>query len=258
MNGEWIFQVVLVLTSALVSALVGYLLGKRSQKLQIIREYVTDIVKNEYPALYEEMTMNSETLDNYLEKPNVNFNFFKLSQFYDRGLDEFMKRHHKDLFLMVDSFHKNILPKFYELSVRKLMDKLFDVSYNFLRKSLPREVVNTAAMIAVDLAKTINPYYIVPDLLNERYEEARNKIEECILDRTSHIYREKAESQFAYVIKRQSETINFDEISQSLIEKAKPEITNFLEAYKELKKQNDKEVKEKILPLLQKYISNPI
>ena len=165
MNGEWIFQVLLVLTPAIASALVGYLLGKRSQRLQIIREYITDIVKTEYPALYEEMIMNSETLNNYLEKPNVNFSFSKLNRFYDRGLNEFMKRHHKDLFIMIDTFHRDILPRFYELSVRKLMEKLFDISSSFLRKTLPREVVDTSEKIAVDLAKSINPYYIIPDLL---------------------------------------------------------------------------------------------
>lgn len=62
----------------------------------------------------------------------------------------------------------------------------------------------------------------------------------------------------AFAPRKQSERVNYDEISQSLLEKAKPEIANIIEAYKELEELNDKEVKEKLLPLLQKYISNPI
>lgn len=73
---------------------------------------------------------------------------------------------------------------------------------------------------------------------------------------TAHIYREKAKRR--WTVRRQSEIINFGEISQSLLEKTKPEIASLLEAYKELKKQNDTEVKERLLPLSQKYISNPI
>jgi hypothetical protein len=43
-----------------------------------------------------------------------------------------------------------------------------------------------------------------------------------------------------------------------LIAKAEPEITILLKAYKELKKLNDKETKGQLLPLLRKYIGNPI
>jgi len=48
------------------------------------------------------------------------------------------------------------------------------------------------------------------------------------------------------------------EISQTLIENTKPHIASLKKMFKELKMQNDKEVKAKLLPLLQKYISNPI
>lgn len=91
--------------------------------------------------------------------------------------------------------------------------------------------------------------------MNERYEEVQSKIETCILEKTSHIYREKTKRPF--VIRGQRKEISFDEISQSLMEKAKPQTANLKEAYTKLKKQNDEEVK-KLLSLLQEYISNPI
>lgn len=256
MNGEWIYLEIARWTLSLVLLYIGYILGIRSQKKQGLREYITETVKDEYPVLFQEMKRNSETLDNYLENPNVNFDFPELSQIYDTGLDGFMKRHHKDLHVRVDSFRRNILPKFYELSVKELMDRLFGVFSKHLTESLPKELVSVSDMIAVDLAKSINPYYIIPDLLNERYKEVRNKIEACILYTTSHIREERRKR--PYVIRGQQTAINFDAIAQSLIEKAKPEIAILIKAHKELKKENDKEVRGKLLPLLQKYISNPI
>jgi len=106
-----------------------------------------------------------------------------------------------------------MFPKFWELDtlVRKLMDKLSDVSSNHLRKSLPKEAVDISKRIAHDLSKSINPCYIIPDLLNERDEEVRNKIERCILESTSHIYREKANK--PYVIRGHKtwiDTFDFD------------------------------------------------
>jgi len=264
MNDEWIYIQIASWMASLVFAYIGYRLGLRSQKIQALREYVAEMVKDKYPSLFSEMNRNTEFLDNYLDFPYAHFEFPELDRLYNRGLEGFMKRHHKDLFLTVDSFRTNILPKFKELYSLKMesVKKVFDIWSSYLRKSLPEEDLSRGDIIkhvAEDLLTTMNPYNVLPLLLNGTDEEIRNKIEGCIRDRTSHIYREKAESQFAYVIsRRQSEIINFDEVSQSLIEKAKPEIANLIDVYKELKKQNDLEVKEKLLPLLQKYISNPV
>jgi len=258
MNGEWIFQIVLVLASSLVSVFVGYLFGVKQQKKQALREHITGIAKDEYQTLFSEIKRNSEYLDTYLENPDFAFPFSRLKDFFDRGLDYFMKKHHRDLFLKIDFFQKEVLSNINELDLLtiKTKEKIFDYWFKYLTSSLPKEMAKESERIAKSLIKTICPHYVLPDLLNERYDEIRNKIEVCIMDKTSHIYREKVER--SYVIREQQKEINFHEISQSLIEKAKPEIASLIEAYKELKKQNDKEVKKKLLPLLQKYISNPI
>ena len=257
MNGEWIYFELArwILSVALVY--LGYLLGIRSQKVQALREYITGIVRDEYPELFFEIKRNLEYLDNYLENPGFAFPFPKLNNFFGRGLDEFMKRHHKDLFQIVSFFQEEVLPNFRELDLHtvRTKEKIFDSWCKYLKNSLPKEVAEESKRIAEDLIKT-GPHYVLPDLLNERYGEVRNKIEKCFFSKTSHIYREK--TQMRHVINMQSEIVDFDEISQSLIEKAKPEIAHLIETYKELKKENDREVKEKLLPLLQKYISKPI
>lgn len=263
MNGEWfqwIQQILIpVLVSVIVSAMVGYLLGSKRQKKQILQGHITGIAGEEYPSLFDELRRNSEQLDNYLNYPFVTFNFPKLDQLYNRGLEEFIRKHHKDLFSVIDSFRKNVLPKFKELhSLKKeSVKKIFDIWLSYLRKYLPEEDLsrgNIIGRIPEDLLTTINPYNILHLLLNGRDEEVRNKIEGCILDRTSHIYQKKR----SFVNRGQAKVINYDEIYQALMDKAKPEIANIVDRYKELKKQNDNEVKERLLPLLQKYISNPI
>lgn len=103
MNGEWALELLRWLSSFLLSlifAFIGYRLGLRSQNIHVLREYVTEIAKKEYQLLFSEIKRNSGLLKNFLEKPNVNFSFPVLDQIYSRGLEEFMKRHHKDLFLL--------------------------------------------------------------------------------------------------------------------------------------------------------------
>jgi hypothetical protein len=58
MNGAWIFQIILVLVSALVSASVGYFFGVKQQKKQALGEYITEIVRDIYPALFSEMGLH--------------------------------------------------------------------------------------------------------------------------------------------------------------------------------------------------------
>jgi hypothetical protein len=271
MNGTWIFQIVLVLVPAIVTAILGYLLGVKQQKKQALREYITGTVKDEYPLLFSEIKRNSEYLDKYLEDLDYHFPFPELYNFFNKGRGKFMEKHHNDLFLKIDFFQKEVLPKIKELDLlrTKTKEKIFDYWSKYLTSSLPKEMADESERITSDLIKESEritqdlikyrgSYYVLPDLLNERYAGVRDKIEVCIMDRTSHMYRERGESILAYALRKQSENVNFDEISQSLLEKAKPEIANLLEAYKELKKQNDEEVKLKLLPLLQKYISNPI
>jgi len=232
-----------------------------SQGKEVLPVHIITVVKDNYQPLHVEMKRNSSLLDNFLDKPFVNFSFPQLEAIYDKGLERFIRKHHKDLFSAIDSFKNNVLPKFKELLSLKTesVKKVFDIWSSYLRKSLPEADsprTDIFIRIASDLLTTINPYNVLPLLLNESDEKVRFKIEGCILDRTSHIRKKVAERPF--VIRRQPKVISHSEISQVLLDKAKPEIAKIVELHKELKEQNDNEVKEKLLPLLKKYISNPI
>ena len=257
MNGEWV-QLILPIALTLITLIIGYLLGSKRQKKQTLQGHITKIAREEYPSLFDELRRNSEQLDNYLNYPFVTFNFPKLDQLYNRGLEEFIRKHHKELFSAIDSFRNNILPKFKDFNSlgKETRIKVRDIWSNCLSKSLPSEVAGVSNSIAQDLLTTMNQYNVLSLLLNGRDEEVRNRIERCILDRTSHIRKKIAERPF--VIEGQSKAINYDEVFQALMDKAKLEIANIVDKHKELKKQNDNEVRGKLLPLLKKYISNPI
>ena len=267
MNGDWILQILLVVISVLISIPLGYYLGLRSQKIQTIREHVIDVSKDTYPELFSEVKRNSETLNSFLNNPNVSFHFPVLDSLYDRGLDEFVKTHHNDLFLVISSYKENIVPKLYELEslFGKLRDKLYDISITHIRKSLPIEDgwVDKSREISHDLFKSINPDYIIPDLLSDRDEEARKKIEHCVTERTRGIIGTKSRVE-GMLESLEPKSASMDKIERmkkqivdSLFEKIKPKSKTLVDTFKELKKQNDEEL-EKILPLLQRYISNPI
>ena len=250
-----------IFASAIISvilAVIGYFLGVRQTKKQALSKYIAETAGDLYPSLFSEIKEELELLDNYLEEPNITFNFRELDKVYSSGLERFIETHHKELFLKLDSFHKRIVPKFLELNslFLHLWNNMFAIWSNYLEKSLPQEVVSESKNIAHDLSKSPNPYYIFPDLLNERFQEIRNKTEACILENTSHLYLEKAKRPF--VIEGQNQVIGFDEISKFLIEKAEPRVKKVIATYRELKKQTDREVRQKLLPLIQEYISNPI
>jgi len=73
MNGEWFFLVIVPSILSLALAYIAYRLGLRSQRIQGLREYITVVVKDEYPALFSEIRKNSEYLGNYLETTYIYF-----------------------------------------------------------------------------------------------------------------------------------------------------------------------------------------
>jgi len=232
-----------------LSLVVGYFIGNylsgRSQKIQILREYIIGIVKAEYPSLFADLNLRLERFDNFLEKPyELTYKFPKLKEIYEKGWIGFMKKHHNDLFLSIDYFQQNLLPKFEEIAL--LSGNLRNSTWKhwgaYLEGQLPEDAKRAGKEIADDLIRTINPYNVFPDLLNGRYEEAKNKIKKCFVDRTSR-----------YIIKP-----DLYEISHSLIESAKFEVEKILKFYRDLKEQNDRVVKGELLSLLQKYINNPV
>ena len=257
MVDEWVFQVVIAVVPAVLTLFVGYFLGLRSQRKQTLHEYVVGTVKEEYPLLFDEIRRNSEMLDSFLLSPDVHFDFPHLESFFGAGLDSLMKKYHKDLFQSASHFEKHILPGFKKLYRFKIAvhENLYKIWQSYLHQNLPELYKDLSSSIASDLIRTINPHYVLPELLTQNHELLAQKVKKCITEKTAKI--RKNETQMKHTIKKR-EVIDNESIAESLIKLAEPTIENILRLYRYLKEQNDKEVKEKLLPLLQKYMSSPI
>lgn len=253
---------VLPLIFSLVLPFVAYWLGLKSQRIQALREYVADTVGDKYPALSFEINRNIGIFNDYLEDPLEHFDFPQLDQFYDEGLNEFMKKHHSDLFLSIDYLKQEIAPKLDKLCrlVGESIKKIYDKWNSELCIILPIDVKEQSTRIAQDLIRAITPTYVFKDLLNGRENAIRRKVEVCIQSHTAHIYQEKRKKMTRIVIHglRQKEYVDYDKVFNSLLKTAESEISRIIGFYTELQTPINEKVKLELLPLLHKYISSPI
>ena len=203
--------------------------------------------------LHNEIRRNIETLKNFLREPDVHFDFANLTTFYEQGTDSLMKKHHKDLYVLISSFKKNALSRFTELEIttRTVKQKVFrswsQTLSGEMELSLEKKGVMEGANIAraydiaLDLIVSINPDNVLPAMLKKDYDATIKKISaRCLQSKTAF-----------------KKNANIEIISQSLLESATPEVEKIIGIYSVLDKENKKEGKE-ILLLLQKYIADPI
>jgi hypothetical protein len=192
-------------------------------------------------------------LNGFLDKPDVQFEFPEVNGFFDKGLDAFMEEHHEDLFLELESFKEHILTRFRGLinakmdvkrkiadSWKQFLADLFSERFSEIHGKI--ECEKASERIVYHLIKTINPNYVFPDLLTERFKEAQNKIEECIEEQVTISFGKR-------------DGLNVKEISKTLIESAKLEVVKLLDMYNELRKQDENVIW--LLSLLRSYIATP-
>jgi len=243
-----------------VTLVVGYFLGLRSQKTQSLHEYVISTVKEQYPSLFSEMQRNSEYLDNFLEKPIVGFQFPVLTKFLRRGLGSLMKKHHANLFQSVIYFADRIQPKFEELNRLRtgILNSLYKIWQPYMHERLlgayPEYV---SEGISSDLIRSDNPHNVLSELLSKKYDLMAQKVEKCYFVHTKEIREQEARRRNG-IRGIPVGDVDFQSVTKSLVELATPTVENILKVYAYLKEQNDVEIKERLLPLLQKYISNPV
>lgn len=251
---------VIPLATAVVGWVLGYYLGLRSQKIQTRQKYVTDTVKEQYPSLFAEMRRNSEYIDHFLEKPIVTFQFLVLTEFLKKRLGALMKKHHADLFQTVNNFAEKIQPKFEELNTLRfnIHNELYKIWHTYIHETLlgayPEWV---SERIGDDLIKTVNQYNVLSELLSKKHNSMARKVEKSIVERTAEIKEQEMEKRHKIRGIPVGDT-DFDKVTESLVELAKPKIESILKVYAFLKEQNDTEIKGKIIPLLNKYIGNPV
>jgi hypothetical protein len=88
MSDEWVLIEIARWVSLFILLGIGYFVGIKSQKMHALREYITGVVEDNYPALFDEIRRNSGLLDNYLENPFAGFQFPKLKAYGTRDFLE--------------------------------------------------------------------------------------------------------------------------------------------------------------------------
>jgi len=258
MDSEIVIWVVSYVVIPLVAAFIGYFLGLRRQKIQSRDNYIIETVKEQYPSLYSEMQRNSEYLENFLEKPIVTFQFPVLTKFLKKGLGSLMKKHHADLFQTVNHFAEKIQPKFEELNTLRvnIHRELNKVWQTYIHENLLGAYpVWVSERIGDDLIGSVNQYNVLSELLSKKSDSMAQKVEKCITEeRMGFLQTEEGHKIRGIPVG----DIDFQSVTESLVELAKPKIESILKVYTFLKEQNDTEIKRKMIPLLNKYIGNPV
>jgi uncharacterized protein YneF (UPF0154 family) len=261
-------QLLVSIVIPLVTLILGYFIGYFFGKRQLRNQYITDLVKDKYPPLYEEILRNNKNFGNFLETPAVSFDFANLNALFDKGLDSIIKKRHKDLYVLVNSFRENSQPRFKKLetSVMTTKQKLFASWSQYLFDASPPSIKSNhihvfpikdgtvgnehtnastrkaeCESIVQDLIVSVNSDNVLSYLLKKNYNEAINHIENRC-HKSSIIFNEE---------------LNTGKLSRTLIYLATPEIESLLELHSTIEKE-DKKQAEQILSLLQKYINSPI
>ena len=202
-----------------------------------------------------------------MEEPDVSFGFANLTMLYEQGTDSLMKKHHKDLYILVNSFKKIAVPRFAELEIttRAVKQKVYHSWSKFLFSTLEslfkkKGVIGVIDLtkkdsagyemfvatqqaicnsIAQDLIVSRSPDYVLPDMLKKDYDSVLKKIDARCLQSKANFEKNVIEK-----------------ISRTLLESATPEVEKLRSIYSVLHKENQTEGKN-ILELLQKYIAGP-
>lgn len=245
MSEELTRWLLVIIIPPAITGILGYFIGGRIQKRQISQQYITDVVKEKYPLLYNEIRRNNDTLDKFLEEPDVSFDFANLTMLYEQGTDSLMKKHHKDLYVLVSSFKRIALPRFAELEIatRTVKQRLFSSWSRSLFSALEPSFKKIGVIdltkkdsagyemfassqkaicddIAQDLIVSRSPDYVLPDMLKKDYDSVLKKISaRCLKSKTT--FKKNADTEIIF---------------RSLIDSATPEVEKLLSIYSVLDK----------------------
>ena len=253
----WILNsgILQTLLGIIVGSFIGYWLGLKSGKIQILRNYIKETVNKHYPRLYSEIKQRSDELDNFLDKPfEFGYNFPALDDIYNSGLIGFIEKHHPLLFEKVESFKREVVPgykKLYNLLRERVTTNIISSWTNYLKekcnKSDPYFDLSTINNFVSNLISTVSDYLILPFLF--KYAENREDFERDVHSHLNHAF------------DREEIPIYGDDrkkVIQELLIRAEPETKNLLEYYQNLIRINDKITKTELLPLIKKYIGDPL
>ena len=216
---------------------------------------MTNIVEKKYSALFDDIRINSALLDNWLNESYEHFDFHNVEAFFDGGLDSLMKKHHPDLYISMRTLHDKVIPELKQLKDHQssLYIKLVKIWEPYLNQKFPDSYKKQSSLITGDLIASINEFNVMADLLVGDKASIMNKLRDCILKWQFGYRRATNEDRLEL-----EKTIDVENLTEGLVKLAEPSSKEVILLYQQLQPQNYSLLKESLLPLLQKYIAQPI
>ena len=237
------------------------------KKWQYRTEYIIRNVENTYIPLVAEIHDKLELFDRFLETPYLDWrmliHFEELENVKKSGLFEFIRSHDKKLYEKLDLFYRQIYPRFRELfefhqETRKTIGSDWtDYITNVITDEKAKK--HSSAFVSELFQKGL---YAL--LLKGRTEEISKIWNETLFSITQTYrlyspYIKVDENKIKMFHGGKFPTFNVSEDNlKELVELSHPKIQKLLDLYNQIKASLEHEVVKGLIPMMQKYITNPL
>lgn len=215
------------------------------RRWQYKTEYVIRNVEKTYIPLLAEIHDRLVTFDRFLEKPrNLSYSFEKLDNIKKSGLLEFIKSHDKKLYGKLKFFDSEIRPKLKQLT------ELLATTRAAIKEEWSNHIKDAVSHSDTFVNRLLDRGLVVL-LLHDKKEEI-SKIWNWSSSFMVHNYPNITQIQAAHIQRV------FPEKIDELLNLSRPRIQKLLDFYNQLRTLVDDEVVNGLIPMMQKYITNPL
>lgn len=233
-------------------------------KWQYKREYIISNVEKTYIPLVAEIRDNIDSFNKFFESPfNLIFNFEKMENIKRQGLFEFIRNHDRKLGDKLSFFYESIYPrfeKFVDLQ-QETRHQILEIWVGHIRSLIPDQEAKKKTKTFVDYLYNDGLYLMLlkGELSKSSaiWDSRVFKIVEEFNLYTNYVQVKKDEVYVSRNAKIPTFTPPSEELKK-LEELSQPNVKNLLDYYKQTKEMVDIEVINGLIPMMQKYITDPL
>lgn len=236
----------------------------RLRKWQYKAEYVISNVRDTYIPLVAEFHDKLEILDHFLENPEclANWRFDKLEKIKKSGLLEFIRSHDKKLYGKLFNFYERTYPQLRDLDElqRQTRTRLHSEWVGYVENALSNEKAKKAAGSFVSELFARGLFIF---LLNSKTEEISRIWFDSMqsVSKSYNLYSTIVEAKGEGLIASKSQLSTFN-LSQGnldeLLELSRTKLRKLLVFHSQIKTSLEEEIAKGSVPMMQKYIINPL
>lgn len=233
------------------------------RKWQYRAEYIVRNVENTYIPLVAEMHERLKYFDIFLENPSaLKYSFETLENVKKKGLFEFIKSHDKKLYEKLILFYNQIYPKLKELV--KLQDETNKVIFREWGGYIEEAVSDKKAKdCSNSFVSELFHKGLFALLLSDRKEEISKIWLESLYEtaQANKLHCPSLKPKDGYTVYPKGTSPTFDVSEDDLTklqELSRLKLQKLLDIYKQTKVSINDEVVKGLIPMMQKYITNPL